>query len=531
MQIAFHEFTEKVQAAIGYPRESSIRIAIERQFIYRGEPECYPEVSSSLWRKYAECHYDKAYHSYDDFDIESIQQEIIDTAKEHIPTLANNRVTIPVSSIETDHKSRVAAAQAAVVAWRMLEEQRDLEILTDIQHYGGETNLIDFTHDYLIALFFACDGSFDEDGRIITLDTKNNKVKQCLKEPSNPQNRIIAQKSVFIKPPKGFIEKNLSPRMSIVPKEDKHYILKGLQIFHNISAETIYNDLHGFIIRQKNRQELCGVHDAFHRGLNHHLKADRKKKRKKKNKHYDKALKFYDQALTYNSTYHQAYNKKGFIHFNRDELAEARKCFEYGLNCFDKRDSSEKISAESYRGLGLINDSEGSVDGAIFYYDAAIERYPDYYEAYMDRSAAYFKKGDQENALKDWLKVQSFRCYPDFEKQYGVKLPGRREIRAFTIFGIVFPVKTWREMVEKACSRFIFCVGRVQPDLEEKLLSYSRFSKQPENFRAGQYIDVWGINLYVETHGDSRTLQKFMTQLIADFGYHEDSITFEIFID
>ena len=524
MQIAFHEFMEKVQAAIGFPREKSVLIT-DRGFIYRGEPECYPEVSSNLWREYKECYY------HDDFDIGSLQKERVNAAKEHIPTLANNRVTIPISSIEANHKSRVAAAQSAAVTWKMLEEQRDREILTDIQHYGGETNLIDFTYDYLIALFFACDGSFDEDGRIITLDTQKTEVEQCLEKPANPQNRIIAQKSVFIKPPKGFIEKNISPSISIVPKEDKHYILKGLQIFHNISAATIYNDLHGFITYQKARRALYGVHDAFHRGLGHHLKADKRKKEKKKKKHYDKALMFYDQALEYDRTYHQAYNKKGLIYFNQGEFDKAREYFEYGLRHFNSKKPSEKVMAESYRGLGLVEDSKGDIDRAICHYDVAIEKYPDYYEAYMDRSAAYFKKDDQENALKDWLKVQSFRCYPDFEKQYGVKLPGRRKIRAFTIFGVVFFVKTWREMVEKACSRFILYVGQVRPDIEERLLNYPRFSEQPENFRAGKHIHAWGINLYVETHGDSRTLQKFITRLITDFGYHEDSITFEIFID
>ena len=296
----------------------------------------------------------------------------------------------------------------------MIEEQRDFEILTDIQHYGGETNLIDFTRDYLIALFFACDGSFDEDGRIITLNTKHNKVQRCLKEPSNPQNRIIAQKSVFIEPPKGFIEKNLSPQIRKIPKADKDYILEGLRIFHDISAETVYNDLHGFITRQKNRRELYGVHDAFHKGLNHHLKADRKKKKKKKNKHYDKALKFYDQALTYDRTYHQAYNKQGFIHFNRDEIDKARQCFERALSYSNNTKPPEKVIAESYRGLGLVEDSKGNVDGAIFNYNVAIRKYPDYHEAYVGRSAAYFKKGDQENALKDWLEVQSLMCYPDF---------------------------------------------------------------------------------------------------------------------
>ncbi len=196
--------------------------------------------------------------------------------------------------------------------------------------------------------------------------------------------------------------------------------------------------------------------------------------------------------------------------------------------------------AESYRGLGLVEDSKGDIDGAIFHYDVAIEKYPDYQDAYINRSEAYFKKGDQENALKDWLEVQdlvhrplvqSLRYYPDFEKQYGVKLPGRRKIRAFTIFGRRIWVKTWKEMVEQACEWFMFFVGQVRPDIKEKLLTYSRFSEQPENFRAGQHIHAWGISLYVETHGDSRTLQKFVTRLIADFEYHEDSLTFEIFVD
>ena len=248
---------------------------------------------------------------------------------------------------------------------------------------------------------------------------------------------------------------------------------------------------------------------------------------------------FYDQALEYDRTYHQAYNKKGLIYFNQGEFDKAREYFEYGLSHFNNKKPSEKVMAESYRGLGLVEDSKGDIDGAIFHYDVAIEKHPKYYEAYIDRSAAYFKKGDQENALKDWLEVQSLihhplvqslRYYPDFEKQYGVKLPERRRIRAFTIFGRRMFVKTWTEMVKYACYWFIHFVGQVQPDIEEKLLNYSRFSEQPEKFRAGQHIDPWGISLYVETHGDSRTLQKFVTRLITDFGYHEDDLTFEIFI-
>ena len=253
-----------------------------------------------------------------------------------------------------------------------------------------------------------------------------------------------------------------------------------------------------------------------------------------------------------------------FIYLHQDKLDQAEQCFwkvydfeharqnkmtakdgiaysYYGrLNDLpDNEKPPPKVIAESACGLGLAAYSKGFVDTALDYYSSAIKICSYYQDAYINRSEVHFKEGDQENALKDWLEVQSlvhhplvqsWRYYPDFEKQYGVKLPGRRKIRAFTIFGRRMFVKTWREMVEKACYWFIHYVGQVQPDLKEKLLSYSRFSEQPENFRAGQYIDAWGINLYVETHGDSCALQKFVTQLIADFEYHEDSLIFEIFI-
>ena len=88
-------------------------------YIYRGENENYGEkVSSSLYRDYADDINEK------NFNIEIVQKEIIGKAKE------------------------------------FTDETDDFEILTALQHYGGKTNLIDFTSDYLIALFFACDGGY-----------------------------------------------------------------------------------------------------------------------------------------------------------------------------------------------------------------------------------------------------------------------------------------------------------------------------------------------------------------------------------
>ena len=97
-------------------------------YIYRGEPKRYPKVSSSLWR---EC---RKTLGTEQFDIKAIQDQMLEVVKSYT---------------------------------RYTAETEDFEILTELQHYEGQTNLIDFTTDSLIALFFACDGSPKTRGRII----------------------------------------------------------------------------------------------------------------------------------------------------------------------------------------------------------------------------------------------------------------------------------------------------------------------------------------------------------------------------
>ena len=114
-------------------------------YIYRGEPEDYDRVSSSLWR---EC---KRKMETEDFDIQAIEDPILESAKNYT------------------------------------SEQEEIEIWAELQHYGGQTNLIDFTTDSHIALFFACDRFFDKPGRVIFLGEKaqnENRVKEKTSEPT-----------------------------------------------------------------------------------------------------------------------------------------------------------------------------------------------------------------------------------------------------------------------------------------------------------------------------------------------------------
>ena len=181
-------------------------------YIYRGEPDSYDRVSSSLWR---EC--EKKMRT-EDFDIQAIEGLILESAKNYTP------------------------------------EQEEIEIWAELQHYGGHTNLIDFTTDSHIALFFACDRFFDKPGRVLFLGEEAQNENRVEKKPQNPRNRIIAQKSVFIRPPTGVVEPD---DVIAIPAHLKQPILGYLDKHHGISTETIYNDLHGFIRNQDIHQIAC----------------------------------------------------------------------------------------------------------------------------------------------------------------------------------------------------------------------------------------------------------------------------------
>ena len=100
------------------------------EYIYRGESKHFKTVSSNLYRVFLE-HKDFDVET-EQFDIEVVQTEMLEEAKKYLRRASS-----------------------------------DCEILVEMQHYGGKTNLIDFTTDCFVALFFACEQFASENGRII----------------------------------------------------------------------------------------------------------------------------------------------------------------------------------------------------------------------------------------------------------------------------------------------------------------------------------------------------------------------------
>ena len=192
-----------------------------KKCIFRGVNECYEEdeiISSQLYRQYRGVFNDR-------FKAVDIEKKIVENAKKYFPDNASH-----------------------------------IEILTDIKHFGGETALINFTHNIYIALFFACHGNPGGDGELIILftddvatlkeiDYKELPDKITMVEPAHTQasrNRVLSQSSVFLSAPKGYLPKSECQTQQI-PREFKEPLLDFLRNYHNMNIDTIFSDLIGFI--------------------------------------------------------------------------------------------------------------------------------------------------------------------------------------------------------------------------------------------------------------------------------------------
>lgn len=275
-------------------------------YIYRGEPEHYDIVSSTLYRENADL-------NLPDLDYNLMEKHILEIAKRHVGRFHREITRNP----ETIH--REITRNPSTVLKVDSTETMDFELLTEIQHYGGKTNLIDFTTDYYIALFFACDGHLNKPGRIIQLHTGVASI--LMDYPWHPRHRVIAQKSVFVRDSGGYIIPHES-QITNIPAHLKQPLLEHLRKYHSISTETIYNDVYGFIRSQ-------GIHWKSYKelieGYLHQVKAMEAATLEGKRRELKIAIGHYDVAIQLNPELEMAYGNRGeaLLHMEEWKKAEA----------------------------------------------------------------------------------------------------------------------------------------------------------------------------------------------------------------
>ena len=324
----------KIQNLLQRIREKSS----QGEYVYRGEPEQHGKIASGLYRKYKDAIQAK------EFDIQIAQKEMLEQVKAY-----------------TDFTD-------------------ETDVLTELQHYGGKTNLIDFTTDYLIALFFACDGSLNKDGRVILLNKHSN--QGAISSPKkNLNNRVISQKSIFFQSPKGYLdEEDSTVEIISIPKEMKQPVLHYLGKYHGITTHTIYNDIFGYIQNQEKHQP---AYVEFFIGLTAAMRGD-----------YEKAIEHYDKAIGLSPHIAQTYNNRGIAKSKLERYEEA-------IEDFNKAISINPRDDKAYNNRGIAKGKLEKYEEAIADFNEAIRLNPQHAEAYHGRGNICKEIREYEKARVD----------------------------------------------------------------------------------------------------------------------------------
>ena len=303
-------------------------------YIFRGEPKCYALVSSSLRREFPDI-------ANQHFHLDTVQDEMLEAAKHFVG--------------DCDKE----------------------ELLSKLQHFGYSTNLIDFTTDFLIALFFACDGHVAHDGRVVLLRRSDYPTFK----PKHPDNRVIAQKSVFVTPHDGVVEPS---DVVVIPRELKDAILAYLNACHGISTETVYNDLHGFMRHHKVHRS---AYAEFYAGITFQLKGDGAK-----------AIEHYDEAIGRNPRLTMAFNNRGTVKMAMGDHVAA-------ISDFSRVIEANPLDASALSNRGIAYRHLGDETRAMQDWDRATSVDPKRADAFVNRANLHNARSDHDLAINDYDKA------------------------------------------------------------------------------------------------------------------------------
>ena len=383
---------------------------------------------------------------------------------------------IPSLSLVNYHDELLDDARQKGFDIRDGRELSDLELLTDLQHFGAATCLLDFSTEPLVALYFACADAikFDEQ------ETKgdNRKEKQVKKEKKHGANEkekikcgklfILQNANLRIAPKNDSIEKiiesedlvqwrpkmhgaaerriirqsgasiiNLKPDEESLPSidilsDDKNKILEELRHNYQISADTLFIDLAGFADNRSHDKNLDTFWVWFYRGHAKVLKGD-----------LDGAITNYDEAIRLKLDFFEAYCSRGaaklskqdfdaaiedctesirlkpdyaLAYFGRGSVKFNKEDFDGAIKDFDEAIGIDPGMAESYRGRGVAKSKNEDFDGAIKDFTEAIRLKPDNFDAYLNCGVAKLQKSDWGGAIKDF--DEAIRLKPDFAEAH-----------------------------------------------------------------------------------------------------------------
>lgn len=253
------------------------------QFIFRGITQFYP--SEENIKNEIEALKEKGKNIPLEDEIKYVRKDLIKSSlavrlRDTSATIVENKAYIRahyVDALETMIKKAKNMYPNKYTA-----DMSDLDVLSDIQHYGGATCLVDFSRNILTSIWFACSTDPDDNGFLYCYNVTEDMIcndaltqvrgkdeersihellaqtyketnvcsdvdtRFCLWEPSKKNNRIFRQDSVFLFGIEPFKVEDHAIRVIGIKAEWKQKILTAMKSIFNISGSTVYSDYVGF---------------------------------------------------------------------------------------------------------------------------------------------------------------------------------------------------------------------------------------------------------------------------------------------
>ncbi|VVH65117.1 hypothetical protein BSPLISOX_1975, partial [uncultured Gammaproteobacteria bacterium] len=294
------------------------------------------------------------------------------------------------------------------------EKLSDLELLLELQHYGAATGLVDFSRDFLIALWFAAHDNKGKNGKVFVLKINNidkfselqkgGKIfdecekLQFVNNNFKSNNRIFAQKGVFI-----FGNQTIDNAETIeISEGDKKLILQELSDRFSIDEKSLFQDIYGFsmvndvnhpIYKKTAEEYLLEGNQNYHKG------------------EFKKAIEAYKKAIEIKPDEDTYYNM-GLAYTMLNEKVS----FEEAVKAYKKAIGINSDKDEAYYNMGGVYTMLNKFEKAIKAYKEAIEINPNKYGAYNNMGLAYTGLDKFKEAIKAYKKA--IKINSDYDTAY-----------------------------------------------------------------------------------------------------------------
>ena len=306
----------------------------------------------------------------------------------------------------------------------------DLQLLAKLQHFEAATGLLDFTWNPLVALWFACKDNENCDGKIFVINLRDPVRFQQIPNATEKQNveaiffpnsslskllyweakihgevasRILRQRSVFV------IGRPLIPEDIVqhvkIEASDKASIKTELEDIFDISARTLFMDIHGFSVVNKAESPVHQIEDPHYYlflGNQSYQQGD-----------YLQAIDSYDKCINLEPQVSELYFLRGNAKAEMENYEGSIRDYSLALLSENRPllNLPSNVSISFNPILSMIHFNRGNVkaelgdnEGALADYDEALQPcpFPQHPDAFFNRANIKVILHKFENAIEDY---------------------------------------------------------------------------------------------------------------------------------